>query len=67
MNKKIKTFFLLFLIVFIVAIFASGILLKRYVTPERVNAFIIPEIEKALQRKVAIQDMDIGIFKGIDK
>ncbi len=66
MNKKIKTFFLLFLIVFIVAIFASGILLKRYVTPERVNAFIIPEIEKALQRKVAIQDMDIGIFKGID-
>jgi AsmA protein len=66
MNKKIKTFFLLFLIVFIVVIFASGILLKRYITPERVNAFIIPEIEKALQRKVAIQDMDIGIFKGID-
>ncbi|UCE78611.1 MAG: AsmA family protein [Nitrospiraceae bacterium] len=66
MNKKIKTFFLLFLIVFTIIILASGFLLKRYITPERVNAFIIPEIEKALQRKVAIQNMDIGILKGID-
>ncbi len=66
MSKKIKTFFLLFIIICAVIIVASGLLLKRYVTPERVNAFILPEIEKILQRNVSIEDMDIGILKGID-
>jgi AsmA protein len=66
MKKKFKNIFFILLLAFIVLLLVSGFLLKRYVTPERVHAFIVPEIEEALQRKVAIGDIAIGIFKGID-
>jgi AsmA protein len=48
-----------------VIIIAFAVFIKIYVTPERVKGFIVPTAEKALNRKVQIGDISIGIFKGI--
>ncbi|MBI5664895.1 MAG: AsmA family protein [Nitrospirae bacterium] len=48
-----------------VLIIAFAVFIKIYVTPERVKGFIVPYAEKALNRKVQIGEISIGIFKGI--
>ncbi|RJQ19297.1 MAG: AsmA family protein [Nitrospiraceae bacterium] len=41
------------------------ILIKTFVTPERVKAFLVPRAEETLGRKISIGGMSIGLFKGI--
>lgn len=49
-----------------VIIIALAVLIKIYITPESVKAFLIPEAEKALNRKVNIGEISISFFKGIE-
>jgi AsmA protein len=58
----------LFIIAVIIALIIAGltVFVKTYVTSERVMAYIIPEAEKALNRKVSVGAVNINIFKGID-
>ncbi|MEW6602535.1 MAG: AsmA family protein [Nitrospirota bacterium] len=44
---------------------ALVVLIKMYVTPDRVKGFVVPLAEKSLDRKIEIRDISIGIFKGI--
>ncbi len=48
-----------------VLIAALVVLIKVYVTPERIKEFVIPTAETSLNRKIAIGDINIGLFKGI--
>ncbi|MEF9426021.1 MAG: AsmA family protein [Candidatus Mariimomonas ferrooxydans] len=63
MAKKILLICIVLIAVIIIALTA---LIKIYVTAERVRAFIIPRAEKALNRKVNIGEINIGLFKGIE-
>ncbi len=47
-------------------IIALTVLIKIYVTPESVKAYLIPEAEKALNRKVYIDEINISLLKGIE-
>jgi uncharacterized protein involved in outer membrane biogenesis len=49
----------------IVIVIALTVVIKIYVTPESVKSFLIPEAEKALQRKVSLGEIDISLLKGI--
>jgi AsmA protein len=49
----------------IVIVIALTVVIKIYVTPESVKSFLIPEAEKALQRKVSLGGIDISLLKGI--
>lgn len=60
-----KKFLIITVSVIAVIIIAFAVFIKIYVTPERVKGFIVPTAEKALNRKVEIGDISIGIFKGI--
>lgn len=48
-----------------VVVIAFTVFIKIYVTPERVRAFLIPTAENALNRKIDVGDVSIGLFKGI--
>ena len=39
------------------------ILMKMYVTPDRVKKFLIPAAETALNRKVTLDKINISLFK----
>ena len=58
----------LIIITVTIALIIAGltVFVKTYVTSERVMAYIIPEAEKTLNRKVSVGEVDINIFKGID-
>ncbi|PCI58660.1 MAG: hypothetical protein COB35_13175, partial [Gammaproteobacteria bacterium] len=44
----------------------AGILLvKIYVTPERVHILVQSGLEEALQRKVSLGAVEVGLFSGI--
>ncbi len=60
--KKIVTVAIILIAVIVIALAAF---IKIYVTPDRVKAFIIPEVEKALNRKVDIGEINISLIKGI--
>ncbi len=62
MMKKVL---LLFTALIIVIVAALTIIIKVYLTPERVKAFLIPEAEKTLNRKISIKEVKISLFKGI--
>ncbi len=64
MKKSVKIIFIVFGVVIALFIVLT-IAIKAYLTPERVKSFLIPEAEKALNRKVNISDISIGIFRGI--
>lgn len=64
MKKWIRGLLILSGIV-IVLFAALTIVVRAYLTPERIKAYLIPEAERALGRKVAIGDIDISLFKGI--
>jgi AsmA protein len=61
--KKILSTIAAVLIIVIITLF---ILVKIYVTPEKVRNFIIPQAETALNRKVTLDKINISIFKGIE-
>ncbi len=49
-----------------VIVIALFLLVKFYVTPERVKAFLIPAAEEVLNRKVDIEEINISLFTGIE-
>ncbi|RJQ53126.1 MAG: AsmA family protein [Nitrospiraceae bacterium] len=51
--------------VFALIIIGLIILIKTYVTPERVREFLVPYAEQTLNRKVSIGEVNISLFKGI--
>jgi len=50
----------------VVTIVALLVLAKVMITPERVKAMVVPLAETALQRKVSLGDIKIGLFSGIE-
>ena len=60
--KKLLSIITALIVVVIIAVFAF---IKYYITPERVKAFVVPTVERALNRKVDIGEIDINIFEGI--
>jgi len=42
------------------------VLIKLYITPERVKALVITTAEKSLDRQVNIGEIEVSLFKGID-
>jgi AsmA protein len=61
----IKKILLIAIAVIVIVVIGLTVLVKVYITPESVKAFIIPEAEKALNRKVQLGEVDISLFKGI--
>lgn len=49
-----------------VIIIAFAILVKTYVTAERIKEFLIPYAEQALNRKINIGEVNISVFRGIN-
>ncbi|MEK6528900.1 MAG: AsmA family protein [Nitrospirota bacterium] len=66
MTKKIKKILLVVIASILAIIIALAVFIKIYMTPERVKAFLIPAVEKALNRKVNIGGINISLFKGIE-
>jgi uncharacterized protein involved in outer membrane biogenesis len=64
MNKFGKIFGIIVLLIVIVV---GGLMafVRYYLTEERVKALVIPQAETALGRKVAIGNINIGLFSGI--
>lgn len=60
-----KKFLIITAISAAVIIIALTVLIKIFVTPERVKGFVIPTVENALNRKITVGDIDIGLFSGI--
>ncbi|MCK5504851.1 MAG: AsmA family protein, partial [Thermodesulfovibrionia bacterium] len=48
------------------AIISLTVLIKIYVTPESVKAYLIPQAETALNRKVYFDKVHISLLKGIE-
>jgi uncharacterized protein involved in outer membrane biogenesis len=64
-GENMKKFLIIALSLIVITGIALTVLIKIYVTPEKVKEYIIPVAEKALNRKVIIGEIDINIFKGI--
>jgi hypothetical protein len=64
MKKTFKILGIIF-VIFIVLIIIALILFKIFITPEKVKALIVNQMAKNLNREVEIQDLSVGIFKGI--
>jgi AsmA protein len=60
-----KKILLILFVLIIVIIAALAILIKIYVTPESVRSVLIPQAEKALNRKVELGKVNIGLVRGI--
>ncbi len=60
-----KKFLLIFGIILTVIILTFIVLIKVYITPERVKNLVITTAEKSLDRKVTIGEIDVSLFKGI--
>ncbi|MBI4698296.1 MAG: hypothetical protein HY758_05145 [Nitrospirae bacterium] len=65
MPKNIKKILLIIAASVSILLIALAVFLKLYITPDRVKAFLIPEIEKNLNRKIALGDLRISMFQGI--
>ncbi len=66
MARKTKKVFLIIFSLIVLVIIALAVIIKIYITPERIKAFLIPEAEKALSRKVNLGEISISLFKGIE-
>ncbi len=60
-----KKFFIITTALIIITVIALTVFMKMYITPEKVKAYLIPAVEKSLNRKVSIGEIDINILKGI--
>lgn len=65
MTSKTRNIFLVVVFAIVGILIAFTFFIKSYLTPERIRAFLIPEAEKALNRKVTVGSIDISLFKGI--
>lgn len=62
---KLGKIFSVLVLLFVIAVAGLAAFVHYYLTDERVKAFIIPQAEAALGRKVAIGDIKIGLLSGI--
>lgn len=60
-----KKFLLIFVSVIVIVIIAFAVLIKVYVTPERVKEIVIPAAEESLNRKINVGEISINLIKGI--
>lgn len=52
--------------ILLIAVIAAGLAgLYLYLTPERIRELVVPEIESALNRKVAVRDVSLSVWGGI--
>ncbi len=49
----------------VILIIGAVIALKAYFTPDRLKALVIPRIEEATHRTVALNDISLSVFPGI--
>jgi len=61
-----KKALLILLSVIIVAVVALTIIIKVYITPEKVKELLLPQAEKTLGRKITVGEIRIGILKSIE-
>ena len=52
--------------ILIIAVVALTIIIKVYITPEKVKSFLVPVAENTLGRKVTVGEIKIGLLKGIE-
>lgn len=64
--KKLLKIFVGLLAVVVVILIALAILVKLYVTPERVKAVVLPLVEQKIHRQVTLGDVKVGLFSGIE-
>jgi len=64
MSRLTKISLLIFGIVVVIAI-VMAVVVKTMVTPEKIRATVIPLTERSLHRKVALENIHIGLFSGI--
>ena len=64
MSRKAKIWLTIFAIVFLI-IGGIAIALKLYFTSDRLKALVIPRVEEATHRKVAINDISLSLFPNI--
>ncbi len=65
MTKKTSKFLLLAVFSLAAVIIILTISIRIFITPEKVKAFLIPEVEKALNRKITVGEIKISLLKGI--
>ena len=65
MGKTIIKFLSITFGILAVIIIALTVFIKIYITPERIKALLVPQAEKALNRKVEIGEVSISLLKGI--
>ncbi|AMV72594.1 hypothetical protein JCM30471_11130 [Desulfuromonas carbonis] len=63
--KRIGRWLAIVAVVVVALLIAGFVLVKLLVTPERVRATLVPLAEKALQRPVALGEINIGLFSGV--
>ncbi len=64
LSRKAKIWLTIFAIVFLI-IGGIAIALKLYFTSDRLKALVIPRVEEATRRKVAINDISLSLFPSI--
>ena len=64
LSKKAKIW-LIILAIPVVLVIAGAVALKMYFTSDRLKALVLPKIEEAVQRPIAIQDLSLSIFPRI--
>ena len=64
MNRLAKILLAL-VVILVVALVGLNFAIKAYLTPQRVKAMVIPPAEKALQRKVSLDQIKVSLFKGV--
>ncbi len=60
-----KKIFIIVTSLIIITVIAMTVFIKVYVTAEKVKEYVIPAVEKSLNRRVSIGEIDINILKGI--
>ncbi len=64
--KNLFKIFIGLTVIILIGLFSLSIFLHFYLTGPRLKALIIPKAEQALQRRVKIGSITVGLFKGIE-
>ncbi len=64
MNKAVKIIGIA-AAVLVVLVVALVILVRVFVTPERIKAVVVPMAQDALQREISLGEVEVGLFSGI--
>ncbi len=65
MTKKTSKFLLLAVFSIAAVIIILTLSIRIFITSEKIKAFLIPEIERALNRKITMSEVKISLLKGI--